>query len=165
MRKKLLFALFLLSCMIYVQAQQPSPEYNYIPLSKFVGDTLNYLTDNFEVQDSYFKGKKVEEVLKYYEKDLPINIVYSETTNPLLLPQKKRDMESICITYHSYEYFYSALRDPTKPITILRIRLAKPLLDDYEYWHNMPEFDTDREEAWYMKDLIVDGIEAQLIDK
>lgn len=149
--------------MIY--AQQPSNEYSYIPLNKFQTDTLSYLKGNFEAQDSYFKGKKVEEVLKYYEKDLPINVVHSESTNPNLDPKGKTYMESICITYHPYEYFGKALLDRTKPITMLRIKLAKPLLDDYEYWHNMPIFDTDREEAWYMKDLIVDGIEAQLIDK
>lgn len=163
MRRILFFALVLLPCMIY--AQQSSNEYNYIPLSKFRTDTLSYLDDNFSGKHSYFRGKKVEEVLKHYEKDLPINIVFSESTNPNLDPKRRTYMESICITYHSYEYFCQALLNPPTPIIILKIILAKPLLDDYDYWYNMPEFDTDREEAWYMKDLIVDDVEIQVIDR
>ena len=159
MKKNIIILLLTFCCIVHAQ-QNTSTSYTYRPLSEFHLDTLRFLRTNFMEQSMHFHGKTVGEVLKYYEKDLPINIVYSDATSPYINPKGKSYMETISISFYTYEYFYSALKSSNVPIIFFKIYLAKPFLDDYKFWFNMPEFETDREEAWYMKDLPVDRIEV-----
>ena len=70
-------------------AQENATAYVYHPLSEFGTDTLRFLKTNFERKSGYFKGKPLGEVLKYYKKDLPINIFYSNDTSPYIDPEGK----------------------------------------------------------------------------
>ena len=55
-------------------AQENATAYVYHPLSEFGTDTLRFLKTNFERKSDYFKGKPLGEVLKYYRRDLPVNV-------------------------------------------------------------------------------------------
>lgn len=89
MKRILFFILVLLSCTIY--AQQPSDDYNYIPLSKFQTDTLSYLKDNFEAQDSYFKGKKSGRSFEVLRKGLTYQHRLFRNDKPIIIaPKEKR---------------------------------------------------------------------------
>lgn len=49
---------------------------DYVPLSKFNGDTLAYLTYNFEEKTDYYKGRKSSEFFDRIEKEIPLNALY-----------------------------------------------------------------------------------------
>lgn len=157
--KKNIFTLLLSICFIVSYAQENTTEYVYHPLSEFGTDTLRFLKTNFERKSSYFKGKPFEEVLKYYKKDLSINIFYSNDTSPYIDPEGKSYIKSFTIAHYEYPYYYAALKNKNIPVISFDVYISpEPRIDDGKFWRDMPDFKTDEEEAEYASSLIVDHI-------
>lgn len=155
--KKNIIIILISFCAINIFAQ--NVEFKYRPLSEFGTDTLLYLKTNFE--NEYFKGKPLGEVIKYYTKDLPIEIVVPHGTSPYVDQEGESYMESVSFYFYDSEiYWYNAMKDEKSDMIFIDIYFKKPWVNKYDYWRSIPNFDTELEKANYMKDLKVDYIKV-----
>ena len=157
--KKNIFTLLFTICCLMSYAQENATAYVYHPLSEFGTDTLRFLKTNFERKSDYFKGKPLGEVLKYYKKDLPINIFYSNDTSPYIDPEGKSYIKSFTIVHYEYPYYYAALKNKNIPVISFDVYISQqPRIYDGKFWRDMPDCKTDEEEAEYASSFIVDHI-------
>lgn len=165
MKKNILTLLFSI-CFTVAYAQENTTEYVYHPLSEFGADTLRFLKTNFERKSSYFKGKPFGEVLKYYKKDLPVNIFFTNWTSPYIDPEGKSYIESLTLSHYEYTYYHAALRSENTRVLTFDVYISpEPRIDNGKFWRDMPDFQTDEEEAEYASGLIVDHIRVFYLQK
>lgn len=130
----------------------------YRAFSEFTGDTVQYLKANFASQSEYFHGKTLGELLTVYEKDLNIGAFTWSSTSPCIHPQGRTFTTGVSIMPCKYEDYIHSLKHRL-PFISLKISILPPHPDTYLFWSKMPDYETDREEAWYAKDLLIDKIE------
>ena len=98
-------------------------------------------------------------MLKYYKKDLPINIFYSNDTSPYIDPEGKSYIKSFTIVHYEYPYYYAALKNKNIPVISFDVYISQqPRIYDGKFWRDMPDCKTDEEEAEYASSFIVDHI-------
>lgn len=159
--KKNIFTLLFTICCLMSYAQENATAYVYHPLSEFGTDTLRFLKTNFERKSDYFKGKPFGEVLKYYRRDLPVNIFFTNGTSPYIDPDGKSYIKSLTVAHYDPIYYHYALKSKGTPVIEFEVYISQqPRIDDYLFWRDMPDCETDDEEAEYARELIVDHIKV-----
>ncbi len=68
--------LFFLVVVLFVSCKTKRTDCDYVPLSKFKGDTLAYLTYNFEEKINYYKGLKSSVILEIIKKETPFQTTF-----------------------------------------------------------------------------------------
>ena len=105
-------------------AQENATAYVYHPLSEFGTDTLRFLKTNFERKSDYFKGKPLGEVLKYYRRDLPVNVFFTNGTSPYIDPDGKSYIKSLTVAHYDPIYYHYALKNKGTPVIEFEVYIS-----------------------------------------